>query len=283
MTRSISMLATAALAAMLGACGGGGGGGRVAALPPPPVTPTPTPSAGPLKTAPFGVTGTAEFSTTSASLGIRWNAGLQAYEVTFRSPDCDGDALIGCPVGKIVPSAPGSNFGTVVADDGTVLSNFASVSKDPYSYTSWGMVGPAFVAFGLPTLAGAAPKTGSASYDAEIHGAATAPAYEYTVGGSALFQFDFAAGTLSGHMDPELNGPMGGPILPRYTFTQTVYSVGGTTFSGSFDVTGTTPSLFQGRFTGPVAQELMAAFQAPISINGDAGIMNGIMIGKKKP
>jgi hypothetical protein len=172
--------------------------------------------------------------------------------------------------------------GKVVAADGTVISPIASVLKTPYASTSWAAIGSEIFAFGIATPAGAVPTKGSASYAAEIEGVARAPDYEFIVYGEALFQFDFGAGTLSGYMDPILNGPMGGPTLPRYSFTQTVYSPGSTTFSGSFDFSGPTPSSFHGQFTGPAAQELMASFQAPFSNYGDWGTMTGVMIGKKE-
>jgi hypothetical protein len=203
---------------------------------------------------------------------IRWNAALNAYEVTLPSGS----------LGRIVPNQPGSNYGTVVSQSGTVLAPFAAISRTPYDYTSWVSVGSGIAGFGIATAPGAVPTVGRASYVAEIEGSASAPLYEFVVNGSAVFQFDFGAGTLSGYMDAKLNGPMGGPDLPRYNFTQTVYSAGSTTFSGSFSISGPTPSLFHGQFTGPAAQELMVAFQAPFSNGGEWGTMTGVMIGKKQ-
>jgi hypothetical protein len=153
-----------------------------------------------------------EFTSLGADIAIRWNASLNAYEVTLPSGAS----------GKIVPSQPGWSVGKVVAADGTVISPIATVRQTPYAYTSWASVGGDVFAFGIATPAGAVPTKGSASYAAEIEGIARAPDYEFIVYGEALFQFDFGAGTLSGYMDPKLNGPMGGPTLPRYTFTQTV-------------------------------------------------------------
>ena len=82
---------------------------------------------------------------------------------------------------------------------------------------------------------------------------------------------------------------MESPPLPRYTFSQTVFSPGSTTFSGSFDFSGPTPSSFNGQFTGPNAQELMAQFTAPFR-DWDAqenptvwGVMNGVMVGPELP
>ncbi|MGI8705142.1 MAG: hypothetical protein ACR2JJ_05020 [Sphingomicrobium sp.] len=229
------------------------------------------------------MTSTTTFATVGTDISIRWNASLKAYEVTFTGGGCTNDLVVGCPTGRIVPSEPGSSYGQVVAPDGSILASFASVSNQPLTYTSWGSIGGQTIAYGIPTAQGAVPTIGSASYAAEIHGTAKAPGYEYGIYGSALFQFNFGAGTLSGYMDPILNGPMGGPTLPRYTFTQTVYSPGSTTFSGSFDFSGPTSSSFQGQFTGPAAQELMAKFQAPFSNGGgDWGVMHGVMIGKKQ-
>lgn len=72
--------------------------------------------------------------------------------------------------------------------------------------------------------------------------------------------------------------------LGTYTFRDTVYSAGATTFSGAFDVPGTSgPSSFSGRFTGPAGAELMANWQAPFVHPGtaDLGRMSGVWIAKK--
>lgn len=281
------LLATCACALMLSACGGSDQG--VASTPPPPVTPTPPPAipataaSAPLGEPPSGVT----TSTSLASIGIvsdvRWNATLHAYELTI-------DGVSGA---RVSPN-PAANFGqtgTIVKPDGTTLGIRAwtgfSYTRYGSVYNLGGSVRDDFFAFGLPTPAGAVPVTGTASYQAQIDGGAydASNNLRWDLGGTATFDFDFAAGTLSGKMTPELLTAWDTPpplSHPVYQFTNTVFSQGSTTFSGSFDLAGPTPSSFQGQFTGPSAQELMASFMAPYfdaSFNG-WGQLRGVMAGK---
>jgi hypothetical protein len=230
---------------------------------------------------------TTDFATVGGDVQIRWNADLKAYEVTVPQ--------IGS--GKIVQTffGPFGATGDVIAANGGKL--LTAQAFTPYSYTGRLELvkmpeGPnetgftLITAYGVPTALGSVPTTGSASYTAELDGRAGG----YWVYGSASLQFDFGGGKLTGHMDPLLNGPMGVPELPRYNFTQTVYSTGSTSFSGSFDVAGPTPSSFSGRFTGPAAQELMATFRAPFQDYPNVtepptpnwGLMEGVMIGKRQ-
>lgn len=270
-----AFLTTAALT--LGACGGGGGG--VNSTPSPPVTvPTAAPPATPFGDPPKGVTTTTSLATLGGFQTVRWNADLKAYEVQI-----DGAS------GRLVTGDATGRFGTVTTTNGSYrVSTFADAVA--FDYTRYGNVvrspnGPSQAfAFGLATPAGAVPTTGSATYDAQITGHAGG----WDLYGTAQFQFNFRAGTLAGFMDPHTNGPMESPALPRYTFTQTVFSPGSTTFSGSFDFVGPTPSSFSGQFTGPGAEELMASFTAPFR-DWDAqenptvwGVMEGVMVGRRR-
>ena len=103
--------------------------------------------------------------------------------------------------------------------------------------------------------------------------------------GNATLQFNFGAGTLAGHFDPvhELNGVS--TNLGTYNFVSTVFGVGSTSFSGALSLTGTsTLGAFDGRFTGPAAQELMARWTAPCLAPGTQrpGEMFGVWVGKKQ-
>ena len=283
-------LGASALALAVCACGGGGGGGAsVASIPPAPVVPPPPAPPileGALINPPSGITSTTDFATVGSALQIRWNASAKAYEVTV--PQIGSGSVVQTFFG------PYGASGKLIGGDGSKLSDVFALK--PYAYT--GIIeflkSPELPntsgyypvsAFGALTPAGAVPTAGSATYAAVLDGRAG----PYWLYGSASLQFDFGAGTLSGHMDPILNGPYSAPALPRYNFTQTIYSSGSTSFSGSFDVTGPTPSSFSGRFTGPNAQELMASFQAPFlddPILPDPsvpnwGVMEGVMIGKR--
>lgn len=282
-------LAASAAALAVAACGGSGGTG-VASIPSPPViapTPPPTVAQGALAVPPSGVSTSTDFATVGGNFQVRWNAALQSYEVTV--PNFGS--------GKIVQTffGPAGASGDVVAANGDKI--LKAQASTPYSYTGRitlsNLPQPAntgfesIAAYGVLTPAGSVPTTGSASYAAELDGRAGSGTY--FLYGTASLQFDFGAGKLSGFMDPVLNNPYAAPELPRYNFTQTVYSTGSTSFSGSFDVTGPTPSSFSGRFTGPNAQELMASFRAPFidfptspdpaAVNW--GVLEGVMIGKR--
>ena len=269
------LMGTAALA--LAACGGGGSGLRT--IPMPPATPTPaaTPT-GALSAPPGGVTGTTSFTTLGDQLTIRWDADAKVYEIS----------VPGGGAGKVVQTFAGEfgASGDLVATDGSKI--YSVSAPNAYSYTGeielFNSNSHLITAFGVPTPVGGVPTTGSATFDAQLNGHAG----QWPLYGTALLKFDFGAGTLSGYMDPHTNGPMESPTLPRYTFTQTVFSAGSTTFSGSFDFAGPTPSSFQGQFTGPNAQELMASFKAPF-LDWDANenptvwnVMEGVMIGKRR-
>jgi hypothetical protein len=91
--------------------------------------------------------------------------------------------------------------------------------------------------YGIPTAVNDIPLSGTASYSANIIGAIAEGNWGATgADGSAKFQFDFAAGTLSGSMHPVLHDAWFTYDLGLYTFKDTVFSRGSQTFSGSFEV-----------------------------------------------
>lgn len=176
--------------------------------------------------------------------------------------------------------------------EGTNISVFKPASTNPeiqLTYTSFGVTSGyytsdfGFFAFGSATPGSGVPVTGTASYNAIIAGR---PLDNFgRIDGDATFQFNYGAGTLAGHFDPVFSD---GPIisdLGTYNFVSTVFGVGSPTFSGGLSLAGA-PSLgaFDGRFTGPAAQELMARWTAPY-LNPSTQQWNemfGIMVGKKQ-
>jgi hypothetical protein len=142
-------------------------------------------------------------------------------------------------------------------------------------------------AFGAATRTGAVPVTGSAAYSALVRGASVER--NATVEGLAALQFDFGAGTLSGHMDPILHDPTGlgfnDTPLGRYEFVNTIYGSGSTTFSGQLSNPALTGlGSFNGLFTGPSGEELMARWSAPYQFPGISGTqqMFGVLVGKRE-
>jgi hypothetical protein len=171
---------------------------------------------------------------------------------------------------------------------------------DTYTYTSLGywygdlgtdpngaaMSSEGIFAYGIPTAASSMPISGSASYAATIFAMDSAIGTSFPVFGDAQLSFDFGAGTLSGSMHPQIADDFDGFFVDYgvYTFKDTVYSTGSTTFSGKFDVPNLpgADSFFNGQFNGPNAVELMARFVAPYRLSdSQQGTLSGIWIGKK--
>jgi hypothetical protein len=175
--------------------------------------------------------------------------------------------------------------------NGTYVDVFKPASTNPeiqLTYTSFGVTSGyykseyGFLAFGSATPSSGVPVTGTATYDALVKGA-TLNSFAL-IRGNATLQFNFGTGTLAGHFDPvhELNGVS--TNLGAYNFVNTVFGVGSTTFSGALSRTGiSTLGAFDGRFTGPAAQELMARWTAPYLAPGtqQPGEMFGVWVGKK--
>ena len=94
-----------------------------------------------------------------------------------------------------------------------------------------------------------------------------------------MLDFNFGAGTLSGHLDPILDGGS----LGRYDFLNTVYGSGSTIFSGQLSKAGIAQfGTFDGQFTGPNAEELMARWSAPYidPVTSQQSTMFGVWVGK---
>ncbi len=174
---------------------------------------------------------------------------------------------------------PGSNYPDPTLTY-TSLASWYGSSRDPADATR-DLREEGVFAYGIPTAPGDVPTSGSGTYAAVVEGR-TDQLGNY-IGGSASLTFDFALGTLSGEMRPLISDGWDLQPLGVYAFTQTVFGIGNTTFSGLFDgpVSG---GEFEGRFTGPQAAELLARWQAPYlnPINQTTGTMFGVWVGKRK-
>jgi len=217
---------------------------------------------------------------------VRYDAATQGYLVDLPSRD----------EFRFVSTSQDASFWYGFAATGYYQGTLVDVAKPSatnpdiqLSYTSYGITTGyytsdfGFFAFGSATPAAGVPITGTASYDALIRGRALDNFGR--IDGDATFQFNFQTGTLAGHFDPvyELNGVV--TDLGTYNFVSTVFGVGSPTFSGRLSLTGA-PALgdFDGRFTGPAAQELMARWTAPY-LNPSTQQwkeMFGVMVGKKQ-
>lgn len=310
----LGRLLVASASLSLAACGGGGGSFEPGSTPTAPTTktcpdgsvipvtqpcPPPPPPASPeifpdvttdTQFAVLGLEASAIDIPASAlarnGFSVRYDAATEGYlvdlpstdEFRFESSSQDARFWHGF--------APGTGF------YGSYISVFKPTSTNPeiqLSYTSYGITSGyyssefSFFAFGSATPASGVPVTGTASYDALIAGR---PLDNFgRIDGDATFQFNFGTGTLNGHFDPvfEHNGVV--TDLGTYDFVSTVFGFGSATFSGGLSRAGA-PSLgaFDGRFTGPAAEELMARWTAPY-LNPSTQQwkeMFGVMVGKKQ-
>jgi hypothetical protein len=161
-------------------------------------------------------------------------------------------------------------------------TTFGSFYESPwYDYDSVSEFG--VFAFGTAAPPGSVPTTGSAVFDAIVAGFTLDAGRP--VGGTASLQFNFGAGTLAGNLNPSTFTLTGTQVsLGTYNFVNTVFGVGSTTFSGQLQHSGTASlGAFNGLFTGPAAQELMAKWTAPYQ-NPDTSQwseMFGVWVGKK--
>ena len=291
--------------------------------PAPTPTPTPTPPPPPVAPAhlglvsdkPFAVVASGETYLLSSNNQDRSPVSGPAFQEVQFSYDASSNSytisLPGFQTGRLAnTSYNGSSgqpaigsFSSVTAGDSTsvqpvgVTLQVPGTHYSPYTYTGFGwwdgQTGTTssgvtheegIFAYGIPTAATGIPVSGNATYSAMVQGRTID---DYYIGGEATLQFAFATGTLSGHFDPAVYDWDALIPLGRYDFTNTVYSLGSTSFSGSLSQAGVGTGSFNGQFTGPNAEELMARWTAPFNnpltgpTGGEPSTMSGVWIGKK--
>lgn len=276
----------------LGGCGGGGGG--VESLPPPPVAPPPPPPPPPADYAPVIIFPDVTASTQFATLGYegKFSTNSEAsligtgFSVSF-------DAAANDYVIDVPASAPGvfettdpndwSGKLTDPANPGQFQSLGFLAGNFGLKYTAWAAyqgedMTTGVMAFGMATPSSAVPVTGTASYTADVLGYGGG-----YIGGLAKLQFDFGASTLGGTLDLwDAEYDPGAVALGHFDFINTLVGSGSQAghYSGDLlDSTTAQHGSFDGLFTGPNAQELMARWTATYP-NSD-NVMFGIWLGKK--
>lgn len=266
--RSLLLATTFALA------GCGGGGGYVASSPPPPVTPTPTPTPAVALALVSAATTSQQFTVAGATrltpsnptpqlgaadqLQVRYIASSNSYEVQLPN----SSSWVGLTAKSDIEGTGG---------DVTVVRQYGGGSYQYSSLIDWVSGGSlrGIEAIGIATGAAAVPITGSASFSGYAYGSTSESNSDLNklvsplVSGTIKLNFDFAQGSLSGSMDLILDPEWHDYELGTFTFRDTVYSTGSTTFSGKFNTTATGVNSFGGLFTGPNAQELIGNFALP--------------------
>lgn len=298
----------------LAACGGGGGSGPQSTPPAPgtrvcpdgtvvpatqacPLPPPPPPPASPAifpdvtTDKSFAVLGLEADSINTSASALRRDGFSVRYDVASQGYLMD---LPSTEEFRLVSSLETESYWRGSVQTGfygsTLYDIFKPRSTNPeiqLAYTSFaatsGYYSLGLVAFGSATPDSGVPVTGTATYNALIAGRPLDVVG--AIRGNATFQFDFGAGTLSGKMDPvlELNSIL--TNLGSYDFVNTVFGVGSATFSGRLSTSGTTTlGAFDGRFTGPAAEELMARWTAPYRnpTSQQWNEMFGVIVGRRQ-
>lgn len=300
----------ATLTACGGGSGGGGGGSGIVSTPaPPPPSPPPSspasikifasPTAGDYASVGASVAGPGGnldgYSTPTVQFGpVSTAAGDQA-QFRYTSGGFYEVKLAGAAFDRLVPydglANPDPNTNNYFQPDG-VAQNLAYVvtnnaRNQGYSFSELAVWGSAaqgrfgFVGFGVPTPQGSVPVTGSATFSGLVRGTTDilypdnlyGGYYPIPVDGTVDLNFNFAAGTLGGSMSLYLNGGMNPLTIGTFTFKDTVFSVGSTTYGGAFNTSVPGQNFFLGRFTGPNAQETIGAWALPFLFTQQDGLV----------
>ncbi|HEX8532782.1 MAG TPA: transferrin-binding protein-like solute binding protein [Allosphingosinicella sp.] len=131
------------------------------------------------------------------------------------------------------------------------------------------------VAFGTLTPAGNAPTTGTATYQGYLAGTTDVKValdggkwWLVPAEGTIYLQFDFGKSTLIGNLALFLPEGMGSTKIGDFGLVQTVLSNGNLSYSGKFQTNLPGANFFNGRFTGPNAQETIGAWAMPFTHDG---------------
>nr|WP_314441741.1 hypothetical protein [uncultured Sphingomonas sp.] len=313
---SASLLRTTAAAAaffMLGACGGGGGsGGETGSTPPPPVAPPPPPvgnsSITDLKVSQTFASNaaasemdinldtrlTGQGSVSTPSLTISYNAATGGYTVAApdRSSSFVPADLRSTQDGESRyqrSGAAGTEYLTLVTTpySGTTSNRFVGLGFLQRNSVTGRVQDIAFdtFAYGLDTPASAVPRTGRASWATDVFGLYTAPDQTpRTIQGSGDFTVDFASGHFITSTELEQYDFLtGGSVTGGGIYLESRGRLGsGNSFSGAVSYggsLGTVAGRLDGRFYGPGAEEIGAAFRAD---NAQGATLVGALTGQRK-
>ncbi len=304
MARSTKAVLAATVACiLLAACGGSGSGGLTSApspLPTPSPTPTPTQTANDTSVELLAAPATQELAvaTRDDPIQIRYDASRNVYEL--KAGNFDWSAITDPPG----PSGDATNryFSIAGQPDSSYFSiqahNRASDPDRRYRYSNlayWqengaegGDIGNV-VAIGAATPASGVPLSGTASFEgfargqADIANDAWGAVAATPLEGTVKLNFDFAAGSLAG----SLNLSSGNCDCTKFVsigtiaFSNSVFARGSQTFSGSFNSGVTGNNAFDGRFTGPGAEELIGSWSLPFLFEGATHQAWGAWIAKR--
>lgn len=303
MKRAPQATVAAAILALSACGGGGGGGVATVSTLTPPTSPAPSPSTPTPPTNPPVTIFAAPMPGQYASVGVSTNDDLskstsaRLKSISFADADqphirytSSGFYEIELPrsawdrlthyKGLVNPEAGNNYFQPASAPQNYGYLVISNARDSGYKYSemgSWGDLNLSLegrfgaLAFGVPTGSGAVPTIGTATYNGIVSGTTDVLEYDNLyggtfstgAGGTVSLSFDFGAATLAGKMDLSINGGMNPISVGSYRFVNTIFGAGSTTYSGKFETSLSGSNSFQGRFTGPNAEETIGAWAVP--------------------
>jgi hypothetical protein len=151
--------------------------------------------------------------------------------------------------------------------------------------------GEGLFAYGLPTAPGALPASGERFFAAAAQARELNP-FQYSEAGAgpdayfgrATLSFNFATGAVEGALKPVVVNHWYGELpLGEFSFVDARMIPGTPTFSGQLVVPDTNArGWFEGRFTGPNADEVIIRWQAPYFnvLTERWGSLSGVLVGR---
>jgi hypothetical protein len=310
----VTQISLLALGLALAGCGGGGG--AVGSTPPPPPTPTPTPPPPPpppppntsllnltssesftndaaTATANFPKTGVGQTASAAPSTAtIAYDLATRGYTITVA-----GRSQTFLPAD--IDNAQ-SNAGVTVyvrrngtTTDSLTLTKPGTSGRFTYEYVGGGYwqrtidgataISGSFDAFsyGVRTPDAAVPRSGLGRYGLDLIGVEVVANNVIGITGTGTMQVDFGNGTVISHGRLDTSAPTPIGALPQgYFSSEARLSSSANSFAGNFRYYGFGEYTGQlnGRFYGPAAQEVGAAFHAT---EPGGFLVTGTLIGRK--
>lgn len=298
----------AASAALLSSCGGGG----VNSAGSTPITSTPTPT--PTNTTLLDLKASQTFGNTAAGVTTAFDltnktviSGTGTPETLTISYDAPSQSYTVSTSGRTQTFAPSDVKTTSTGEtvyqktDGT-SRDYLTIVKTPYTsptqpkyvglgYWQHNVVGGSrqdtqfdTFAYGLPTAASAIPRTGTASFGIDVFGLATNPGFEPRIfEGHGSFSADLLSGLFSTNTYLTESGLLSGDAISGGGIQlQGAGKLGSDgTFAGNMlygGVNGDVAGTLNGRFYGPSAEEIGAAF---VGSNASGATVNGAFTGQR--
>ncbi len=235
---------------------------------------------------PGPITGTAGASTVS----VRYDAALNAYTVTNAARSRSQTFSMADAVTSADPKLVTFRKTGIGQVDNLTLTKATAFGKGGYEWVQGGwwqrskattLTTSDVVAFGIPTLDAAVPRSGNGTYALSIYGIGAWQRAQTFGSGSGTMSADFAKGSLTGNGDIFQFNTATKSLSSHdiWSFTARLSS-SANTVSGTFGFDGVSGSL-KGRFYGPTGQEFGATVFGRGQNFAGTGAFTGVLLGSQ--